>query len=232
MRYVDLEGLSPAEAVAAVEGLIARAQSESMTQYRTELIERRLDREIIDRELAAYADQLLIWRLQAMARMRASRTRSRDVALTGKGSPRVSDNASGVVGAINKVYWCRLFCSGAQPVTNCKPPQSNISATLFLAGASVVFLSERVEMQATARCAIVGLFALVLGSCTSQTTPRDHAHALSEMADGAADDSAKCQSSGAALGSQAYKECRALLEAKISIEKDVPPDRGYVRTHQ
>jgi hypothetical protein len=117
MRYVDLEGLSPAEAVAAVEGLIARAQSESMTQYRTELIERRLDREIIDRELAAYADQLLIWRLQAMARMRASRTRSRDVALTGKGSPRpVSDNASGVAGAINKVYWCRLFCSGADQI--------------------------------------------------------------------------------------------------------------------
>jgi hypothetical protein len=60
-----------------------------------------------------------------------------------------------------------------------------------------------------------------------QTTAREHARALSEMADTAARDSARCQSSGAALGSQAYKECRALLESKMSIEKDVPPDRGY-----
>ena len=29
-----------------------------------------------------------------------------------------------------------------------------------------------------------------------------------------------CQSSGAALGSQAYQRCRALLGAKMSIEKD------------
>jgi hypothetical protein len=56
-----------------------------------------------------------------------------------------------------------------------------------------------------------------------QATASDHARVLSEMADTAARDSAKCQSSGAALGSQAYKECRALLESKMSIEKDVPP---------
>ena len=62
---------------------------------------------------------------------------------------------------------------------------------------------------------------------TGQETPRDHARALSEMADTAARDSARCQSSGAALGSQAYKECRALLESKMSIKKDMPPDRGY-----
>ena len=61
----------------------------------------------------------------------------------------------------------------------------------------------------------------------SQATARDHARSLSELADTAAGDSARCQSSGAALGSQAYKECRALLESKMSIEKDVPPDRGY-----
>ena len=60
-----------------------------------------------------------------------------------------------------------------------------------------------------------------------QATARDHARALSEMADTAARDSARCQSSGAALGSQAYKECRALLESKMSIKKDPPPDRGY-----
>ena len=60
-----------------------------------------------------------------------------------------------------------------------------------------------------------------------QATARDHVRALSEMADTAARDSARCQSSGAALGSQAYKECRALLESEMSIEKDVPPDQGY-----
>jgi hypothetical protein len=63
-----------------------------------------------------------------------------------------------------------------------------------------------------------------------QATAPDHARALSEMADTAASDSAKCQSSGAALGSQAYKECRALLEDRMSIENDVPPDRSYART--
>jgi len=63
-----------------------------------------------------------------------------------------------------------------------------------------------------------------------QATATDHARALSEMTDTAARDSARCQSSGAALGSQAYKECRALLEDKMSIENDVPPNRSYTRT--
>jgi hypothetical protein len=63
-----------------------------------------------------------------------------------------------------------------------------------------------------------------------QETARDHARALSEMADTAAHDSAKCRSSGAALGSQAYKKCRALLEDKMSIENDAPPDRSYAST--
>jgi hypothetical protein len=63
-----------------------------------------------------------------------------------------------------------------------------------------------------------------------QATTSDHARALSEMADTAARDSAKCQSSGAALGSQAYKECRALLEDKMSIENDVPPNRSDARS--
>jgi hypothetical protein len=84
-------------------------------------------------------------------------------------------------------------------------------------------------MQATAHCAIVGLLAVMLGSCAWQP---DHPAVLSEMADRAATDSAKCQSSGAALGSQAYKQCRALLGTKISIEKDVPPDRAYVHILQ
>jgi hypothetical protein len=63
----------------------------------------------------------------------------------------------------------------------------------------------------------------------SQATARDHARALSEMADTAARRQQKCQSSGAALGSQAYKECRALLEDKMSIENDVASDRSYAR---
>jgi hypothetical protein len=58
----------------------------------------------------------------------------------------------------------------------------------------------------------------------------DHARALSEMAEIAARNSAKCQSSGAALGSQAYKKCLALLEDKMSIENDVPSDRSYAST--
>jgi len=62
-----------------------------------------------------------------------------------------------------------------------------------------------------------------------QATARDHARALSEMADTAARDSAKCQSSGTALGSPAYKKCRALLEDKMSIQNDFPPDRSYAR---
>jgi hypothetical protein len=63
-----------------------------------------------------------------------------------------------------------------------------------------------------------------------QAAATDHARALSEMTDRAARDSAKCQSAGAALGSQAYKKCRALLEDKMSIENDVPPDRSYAST--
>jgi hypothetical protein len=63
-----------------------------------------------------------------------------------------------------------------------------------------------------------------------QAAASDHARELSEMADREANISAKCQSSGAALGSQAYKKCRALLEDKISIENDVPPDRSYAGT--
>src|ERR1043166_2915759 len=57
-----------------------------------------------------------------------------------------------------------------------------------------------------------------------QATASDHARDLSEMADRAADVSARCQSSGAALGSPAYKKCRALLEDKMSIENDVRRD--------
>jgi hypothetical protein len=70
---------------------------------------------------------------------------------------------------------------------------------------------------------------LPIGGPREATAP-DHARVLSEMADIAARNSAKCQSSGAALGSQAYKKCRALLEDKMSIENNVPPDRSYAST--
>jgi starvation-inducible outer membrane lipoprotein len=85
-------------------------------------------------------------------------------------------------------------------------------------------------MRAILRCAIIVLLAVMLASCAWQPTQLDHAHALSEMADKAANDGAKCQSSGAALGSQAYTQCRALLQDKMSIENGVPPDRGYPDT--
>jgi hypothetical protein len=85
-------------------------------------------------------------------------------------------------------------------------------------------------MQATPPCTIIVLLAVTLASCAWQPTPLDHGHALSVVADKSANDSAKCQSSGAALGSRAYKQCRALLEDKMSIENDVPPDRSYART--
>ena len=75
--------------------------------------------------------------------------------------------------------------------------------------------------------AVVALLAVMLASCAWQAAPSDHAHALSDMADQAASDSAKCQSSGAALGSHAYKQCRALLEDKMSLEKDFAVDRAH-----
>src|SRR5215472_15117883 len=48
----------------------------------------------------------------------------------------------------------------------------------------------------TTRCTIVAVLAVVLPSCAWQPTSLDHKHALSEMADRAANDSARCQSSG------------------------------------
>jgi hypothetical protein len=85
-------------------------------------------------------------------------------------------------------------------------------------------------MQAGARCTIVGLLAVMLGSCAWLSEPTDRARVISKMTDTAASDNAKCQSSGAALGTPAYKKCLELLEDKMSIDKDVPPTLGYART--
>jgi starvation-inducible outer membrane lipoprotein len=81
-------------------------------------------------------------------------------------------------------------------------------------------------MQVT-RCTIITVLAAMLAACAWQPSSLDHAHSLSDMTDRAANDSARCQSSGAPLGSQAYKKCRALLEDKMSIEQDGPSDWGY-----
>ena len=81
-------------------------------------------------------------------------------------------------------------------------------------------------MKAIRGYAIVALLGVILGSCAWQATPPDHVHVLSRMAERAARDDAQCQSSGAALGSRAYKQCRALLEDKMSIEGDVPAWRN------
>jgi len=82
-------------------------------------------------------------------------------------------------------------------------------------------------MQAGARCTIVGLLAVMLGSCAWLSEPTDRAHIISKMTDTAVADDMRCKSSGATLGSPAYKKCRALLEDKMSIERDVPPTLGY-----
>jgi hypothetical protein len=59
-----------------------------------------------------------------------------------------------------------------------------------------------------------------------QATASDHARDLSEMADREANISARCQSSGAALGSPAYKKCRASLEDRM-FELTTPAARRY-----
>jgi hypothetical protein len=69
-------------------------------------------------------------------------------------------------------------------------------------------------MRATPRCVSVALLGVMLNSCAWETTPRDRAHVISQMTDWAASDDARCQSSGAALGSRAYEECRTLLEKR------------------
>jgi hypothetical protein len=63
-------------------------------------------------------------------------------------------------------------------------------------------------MRAMLRCISVVLLGVMLGSCAWQATPHDRAHVISELADKAASDDARCRLSGAAPGSVAYRECR------------------------
>jgi hypothetical protein len=89
----------------------------------------------------------------------------------------------------------------------------------------------RCQTMKGARYVILAMsIGTMLSSCAWQPESNDRSHLLSKIADTEAGYSARCQSSGAALGSRAYKECRALLGDKMSIEKDVLPDRGYART--
>jgi hypothetical protein len=82
--------------------------------------------------------------------------------------------------------------------------------------------AEEVTMRVKLRSIGVALLGIVLGSCAWQPSPQDRTHLISEMTDRVARDSARCQSSGAPLGSQAYKKCRMLLENRMSLEWDVP----------
>ena len=76
-------------------------------------------------------------------------------------------------------------------------------------------------MQAAARCAIVGLLAVMLGSCAWQPTPFDHPHVPSEMAYTAASDTPKCQSPDAprqpAMAGQRILVIRGLTDYMPSI---------------
>jgi hypothetical protein len=107
-----------------------------------------------------------------------------------------------------------VVCSGARPAAFINH-RKEFFRLLFLSKAGVVsrVLKRRSDASGTA-LHIVALVAVMVASCAWQPTPLDHRHALSEMADTAARTSARCQSSGAALGSPAYKKCRALLESK------------------
>ncbi len=84
-------------------------------------------------------------------------------------------------------------------------------------------------MKAAQSVILAMSIGMMLGSCAWQSESNDRARMLSKMVDTDASDSARCQSSGAALGSRAYSECRALLKDKMSLERDVPSDRGYSR---
>ncbi len=84
-------------------------------------------------------------------------------------------------------------------------------------------------MKAAWSVLLAMFIGMMLGSCAWQPGSNDRAQMLSKIVDTDASDSARCQSSGAALGSRAYNECRALLKDKMRIEEDVPPDQGYSR---
>jgi hypothetical protein len=112
-------------------------------------------------------------------------------------------------------------------VANCV--QIRVTQQHYLRGRHIPAQGARkaAVMRAT-RCSIIIFSAVLLASCAWQPARLDHAQALSEMADKAANDSAKCQASGAALGSQAYKQCLGLLEDKMSID-DVPLNPDYAQ---
>jgi hypothetical protein len=76
--------------------------------------------------------------------------------------------------------------------------------------------------------ALAGLLAVILGSCASEATPPDHAHVLLKTTDAAVGDREKRQSSGAALGSQAFSIAFARRQS-VRLGSPTPPSsRGIV----
>jgi hypothetical protein len=59
---------------------------------------------------------------------------------------------------------------------------------------------------------------LSLRSCAWETTPHDRANLISRMTDLAASDNARCQSSGAALGSRAYKGMPNVAREALAVK--------------
>jgi hypothetical protein len=78
-------------------------------------------------------------------------------------------------------------------------------------------------MQATARCAIVGLVAVMLGSCAGQATPPDHANVLSETAYTGAIDNPKCHSSGAACQPAMARQRILLIRGLMDYMPGISP---------
>ena len=73
------------------------------------------------------------------------------------------------------------------------------------------------------RCAIIGLLAVMLGSCAWQATPSDHAHVLSEPAYTGAIDNAKCHSSGAACQPAKARQRILLIRGLMDYFPGVSP---------
>src|ERR1051325_3723191 len=79
-------------------------------------------------------------------------------------------------------------------------------------------------MQATAHCAIVGLLAVMLGSCAWQPPPSDPPHVRSETADTtAAIDKPKCQSPGAACQLATARQRILLIRGLMDYMPGVSP---------
>jgi hypothetical protein len=78
-------------------------------------------------------------------------------------------------------------------------------------------------MQATVHCAIVGLLAVMLGSCAWQPTASDHPDVPSKMAEAVASDKPKCQSPGAACQSAMAGQRILLIRGLMDYMPGISP---------